>query len=41
LISFLRELFDSSCHDLESCLINISGLIQFVDKGFTFVLARS
>jgi hypothetical protein len=41
LISFLCELFDLSCHDLESCGINILDLIRFVDKGFAFVLARS
>jgi hypothetical protein len=41
LISFLRKLANSSCHDLESCGINVSDLIRFVDKGFAFVLAQS
>jgi hypothetical protein len=39
--SFLCEPFDSSYRDLESCRINISDLIRFVDKGFAFVLART
>jgi hypothetical protein len=41
LISFLREFFYLSYHDLESCRINILDHIQFIDKGFAFVLARS
>jgi hypothetical protein len=41
LVSFLHEFFYSSYHDVESRRINISYLIQFLDKGFAFVLARS
>jgi hypothetical protein len=41
LISFLRKFFYSSYHDLESYRINILDLIQFINEGFAFVLARS
>jgi hypothetical protein len=43
---YLTDLFStqtiySSYHDSESCRIDVSYLVRFVDKGFTLILTRT